>query len=338
MQKTFGQYLRQRREALGLSQNQLCSLLFNADETEFGKLNESAISRWENDGCGLPKIARLKKLFTALGDDPSSVISTLHFPSSSNGPTAVREYLQRIILGSTYGNVIGSYIVNTGHYLHDMSLQFSEPYARSLLDVEYSFMPGQHFHPSLQRLREWAATPGVIFQINVHNQSYNSHLLIFRLKPAACMEICSGQRSEVSICNADIAAPGEPFYSYLYSFYACNPAIAANLLEIYFNTAISSEGRCLKLAGNAMADGLTLAQAFGARITGVQLADPQTIKPFYWNNQKLALAQFLIDTIELYARLGPSVIAAMQSNLTPHPRELMPPVIWEGESDAVTVV
>lgn len=224
----FGQYLKQCREQIPLSQRQLVNHL-NGYDSLFLSLDNTTLSRWER--CiNLPSLIKqtrltafiaeqYHRLYPFIAEQPYDEIAKLlhsqFFHCSNHQQQLVvkcpidqidhRDFIIHPIKNSTHKRAA------INHNLHI----YSQIHTRGL---------------TIEQHQKLLQIPTNLFLVCDYFDQYLGHLFLLKLKEKSYQQIINYERLEESLSADDIATADEPGYYYIYGLFSLGIATASLLI------------------------------------------------------------------------------------------------------------
>ncbi len=275
MLESFGEYLRKRRKAIGLTQDRL-AIALSCYSPVLSGIDSVTISRWER-ATTEPTSERQREVITYFHDDVDKIFPfrsgrAQKFDQEQAVDYLCRHYLNSPKLGSKIGTypekANGKYTIEklTASAHHEPVLDIIEEYDRSIYDAVVPI--------SKERLQCWVQHCNRLALVNLKHGQYFGHLLVLPLKDEVFWQLTHGQREEASIAADDFAMPEEPHSLYVVSIYGSS-RISAGRLLMELITYVSRHYDHINHIGGLCAtnDGARLARAFHLL--------PVEVGPFY---------------------------------------------------------
>ncbi|QCU91052.1 helix-turn-helix domain-containing protein [Thiomicrorhabdus sediminis] len=224
----FGQYLKQCREQIPLSQRQLVNRLNDYDDI-FQSLDNTTLSRWERS-INLPSLIKqtrltafiaeqYQRLFPFIAEQPYHEIAKLlhsQFFCCSNHQSqlVVKCPIDQIDHRDFIIHPINSSAHQTAAINHNLHI-YSQIHRRQL---------------SLQQHQQLSQLAANTFLVCDYYDQYLGHLFLLKLTQQSYQQIINFERPESSLNKADIAPAEEPGYYYIFGLFSLGIAVASLLI------------------------------------------------------------------------------------------------------------
>jgi transcriptional regulator with XRE-family HTH domain len=239
----FGEYLKDCRHRLGLTQEQLVHALYVHDTDSFASLDISTISKWER-GVTKPKLAKQVSAIRYFQTLSGDAFPCLADREKEKREIEICEVGMQNLLGSSKELILKFPAGATEHedlYVsHLRNLDTMDQIIDINLDLDKNFnqnlskLQAEHF-------KEWALHPSSSFFVCEYNRQFFGLLFALRLKPDIFEKIMRFEIHESALTIDDFASFDEVGCSYMISFFAMNEKAAAALFIRYYAHLIANQ-------------------------------------------------------------------------------------------------
>ncbi|NRB41317.1 MAG: helix-turn-helix transcriptional regulator [Pseudomonadales bacterium] len=243
MYKNLQQYLRAKREALGLTQRELAEKLKREHPKVWSSFESDGarISRWEN-GASI-KWERMMALFVFFGDDPIKMIRELNIPIPSN--KELTKLLDQVLKNNRNQGFHPYIDDDTPYKAISVSRKMAAEFCISIARHIKSYTSGRErwITGNLERLIMHPSSTCIRYDASGQMMG---HLILIRLKPEYYDEITSNKIQTNEISPEHCAFPGEPHVLYLLTSYMGSRVGIINMHTTIAN-AVCSDPNCMGL-------------------------------------------------------------------------------------------
>ena len=231
MLESFGEYLKKRRKAAGLTQDRL-AIALSCYSPVLSGIDSVTISRWER-ATTEPTTERQREVISYFHDDIEKIFPFRCGRTQKFDHSQAIEYLSRHYLSSPkLGAKVGSFPEkSTGNYsVEKLTMaEHHQNYIDIVLEYEQSIYDSM-VPVTKERLSGWIHQNNRLAIVCRKHGQYFGHMIVLPLKDEVFWELIQGHREEASLALDDFAAPGEPQNLYVFSLYGSSRISAGRLL------------------------------------------------------------------------------------------------------------
>ena len=251
----FNQYLKQCREKVGLTQEQLAHNLYAFDIDSFSGVQMTTISKWER-AISQPKLSRQVDILRYFQQETGKPLPCMEQYGTKEAEALICETgMHNLILGSNNKELVLDFApqIMTVENLNIISIRHTERIQAMLeitTDIRNSTNPGI-VQLDAERMQRWTLYPGNLFWVCLYKGIATGLLFSLKLKPLVFDQLIRLERRLEGLQEEDFAALDEAGSHYLLAFFALNNKTAEILFIRYYAHLIANQSTIKELGATA---------------------------------------------------------------------------------------
>jgi len=251
----FGNYLKQCREKIGLTQEQLAHNLYAFDIDSFEGIQMTTISKWER-AVSQPKLSRQVNILRYFQQETGKPLPCMEQYSAKEAETLIcKTGVHNLILGSNNKELVLDFApqIMTAHNLSIIPIRHTDRIQAILeiaADIRNSANP-DITQLDTEKMQRWTLYPGNIFWVCLYKGITTGLLFSLKLKPLTFDQLIKLEKKLEGLQEEDFAALDEAGSHYLLAFFALNDKTAEMLFIRYYAHLIANQGTIEELGATA---------------------------------------------------------------------------------------